>query len=89
MARPASRVCRVLMTGPLAPFADAYRGGVAGARLYAVDDGQRVAAGRAAEPLAGGGWAVGGGVERRAGRGVPGLAARWWASSLRSGHGRA
>ncbi len=25
MARPASRVSRVLMTGPLAPFADAYR----------------------------------------------------------------
>lgn len=24
MARPSSRVCRVLMTGPLAPFADAY-----------------------------------------------------------------
>ena len=24
MARPASRVCRVLMTGPLAPFAEAY-----------------------------------------------------------------
>src|SRR5206468_12005726 len=25
MARPTSRVSRVLMTGPLAPFADAYR----------------------------------------------------------------
>ena len=24
MARPASRVCRVLMTGPLVPFAEAY-----------------------------------------------------------------
>ena len=24
MARPSSRVCRVLMTGPLVPFADAY-----------------------------------------------------------------
>jgi integrase/recombinase XerD len=25
MSRPASRVCRVVVTGPLAPFADAYR----------------------------------------------------------------
>ena len=25
MARPTSRISRVLMTGPLAPFADAYR----------------------------------------------------------------
>lgn len=25
MARPRSRVCGVLMTGPLAPFEDAYR----------------------------------------------------------------
>lgn len=24
MARPSSRVCRVLLTGPLAPFAEAY-----------------------------------------------------------------
>lgn len=28
MARPATRVCRVLMTGPLAPFAEAYSAGL-------------------------------------------------------------
>ncbi len=33
MARPASRVCRVLMTGPLAPFAEAYSAEL-GARGY-------------------------------------------------------
>ena len=38
--------------------------GVAGAGLYAVDDRQRVAAGRATEPLAGIAWTVGGGAER-------------------------
>ena len=49
MARPASRVSRVVMTGPLAPFADAYALELKQRVLYAVDVGDPAAAGGAAE----------------------------------------
>ena len=48
MVRPASRVSKVLMTGPLAPFADAYALELK-PLLYAVDVGGPAAAGDAAE----------------------------------------
>src|SRR2546430_518286 len=76
-----SRVSRVLMRGPVAPFAEA-RGGVESARLYAVVDGQSAAAGGPAESLVGGGWVRGERVEPRADRGVLGLAACRRASPL-------
>ena len=53
MARPTSRVSRVLMTGPLAPFADAYRAELQRARLYAAVDG-RASCGRSRGSA--GGW---------------------------------
>ena len=49
MVRPASRVSKVLMTGPLAPFADAYALELKQRSLYAVDVGGPAAAGGAAE----------------------------------------
>ena len=89
MARPTSRVSRVLMTGPLAPFAGAYAAGVEGARLYAAERGQRVASGGAAEPLAGGEWADGGGAERRRGSRSSWTSSGARDGSARSGHVRA
>ena len=53
MAGPASRVSRVVMTGPLAPFGGVVRAGAEAAALYTADSGQPVASGGATEPLAG------------------------------------
>jgi hypothetical protein len=60
MSGPASRVSRVLLTGPLAPVRGGVCRGPEGAWLYAVGDGQRASAGGAVEPVAAGGRAVGG-----------------------------
>src|SRR2546425_9020657 len=68
--------------GAVGPVRRRVRGGAEVARLYDVVDRQRAAAGRAAQRLVGGARAVGRGVERRAGRGVLGLAAGRWAPSL-------
>jgi len=49
MVRPTSRVSKVLMTGPLAPFADAYALEFEASLLHVVDVSEPAAAGGAAE----------------------------------------
>ena len=66
MARATSRVSRVLMTGPLTPFADAYRAELREPGLYGAVDGVRASAGRAPQQLARGAGVDGRRLERRA-----------------------
>ena len=52
MADPVSRVSRVVMRGPLAPFAEEYRSELLARGYTRADRGESAAAGVAAEPLA-------------------------------------
>jgi len=74
MTRPKSRVCRVVMTGPLAPFADAYELALKGRGYTPLTMvSQPAAPGRPAEPLARGERIRGHRPEWRARRGEVGL----------------
>ena len=56
MARPTSRVCRVLLTGPLAPFADAYRAELLERGYTPLSVVTEASAGEAVQPVARSWW---------------------------------
>ena len=75
MAGPASRVSKVVMTGPLAPFGGVYELELRRRCYTPLTSVVTVASGGATEPLAGDERAGGRRADRRPGRGVPRLPA--------------